>query len=313
MTDTTSNYADGDYRSVAENLIISEQPTEEAPQETETPEELAAEAQPAEVIIEDEEETQEQSETQFEPDEERLYTVKVDGKERQVSEQELTRGYSGQQYIQEQMRSLAEERKSVQSAIEAARQNEQRYAEAVEQYAQRLSTTDLQPPDKAMRKTDPIGYLEAMDDYREAMAERATVQQQQLEAQNRQAHEQQTQRQAYIQEQTQVVLEQIPGLKDPERAPQLLSAMMEAGKAYGFSEAEMRQESDPRIVKALHDLAQVKQRGNVDVAEVRRGAIKPGAKRSDVPTREKKANAARQAMKRSGRPEDVARFLLTGG
>ena len=38
-----------------------------------------------------------------EVEQELLYTVKVDGKEKQVSLDELTRGYSGQEYIQKGM------------------------------------------------------------------------------------------------------------------------------------------------------------------------------------------------------------------
>ena len=312
MADTTSEMDPTDHRSVAEHLILQTEPQQEATPEETSDEEVVAEEEQVEAQAEtdtDEEYDEEEATIEAEPD---LVTVKVNGEERQVTPDELKRGYSGQAYIQEQMRELADQRKSMQAQFEQAQNMEQRYAEAIQQYAQKLTTSDPIMPERSMRDTDPIGYLEAMDDYRLAMSERQQLQQEQSALAQRKEQEKIQQQNQYVQEQTHIVLERIPELKDPEKAPKAIERMMDEGRKRGFSEAELKAESDPRMVEALHDLAKLRAQGNfTSKKEVKRGAIKPGAKRSAVSQSAKKVDAARQAMKSSGSTQDAARWIMT--
>ena len=313
MDNTTSELNPANPRSVAEHLIIQKQSQEEAPQE-ETSEDLVEEVEAeAEADIEDEE-YQEEEATLPDGPEEKFFKVKIDGEEREVTEEELTRGYSGQQYIQQKMREVAEQRKQVEAQMQQAQQMEAQYAQAMKAYAERLQTTEPTPPDKSMRETDPIGYLEAMEDYRQEVDARARLQQeQQLQAQ-REAQAEAQQKSEYVKAQTKVVLEQIPELRDAETAPKAIEAMMAEGRRRGFSDAELKGESDPRFVMALHELAKVRAQGNLaNNREVKRGAIKPGAKKSIVSTSKKRADAAREKMRKTGKTQDVAAFLLTKG
>jgi len=313
VSDTTTEMNANDHKSVAEHLIM--QPAE-APQNETSDEAVVQEAMPddqndqPEQITEDYEQADE-PEVYAEP--ERVFNVKVNGEMREVTEQELTRDYSGQQYIQQQMREVAEQRKAVEAAKAEAHETSNAYAQALAQVNERLQTDDLTQPDKSMRETDPIGYLEAMEDFRAAQAERQTLQQQQYLLQQQQQAQQSAQRDQYVQQEAANLMERIPILKDPVKGPETIANMMKTGAKYGFSEAEMKNEADPRFVSALHALHQFESRGNVDTAEMKRGAIKPGARRSQSTSQAKQAQAARSQMKRTGSTSDVAAWIMNTG
>tara|TARA_R110000764_G_scaffold202437_1_gene287698 strand:- start:84 stop:1028 length:945 start_codon:yes stop_codon:yes gene_type:complete len=302
-----------DHKSVAEHLIM--QPAE-APVEQTSDEAVVQETMSDDQIDQPEQITEdyEQAEPEvYDEPQERVFNVKVNGEMREVTEQELTRDYSGQQYIQQQMREVAEQRKAVEQAKLEAHETSNAYAQALAQVNERLQTDDLTPPDKSMRETDPIGYLEAMEDFRAAQAERQTLQQQQYLLQQQQQAQQSAQRDQYVQQEAANLMERIPILKDPVKGPETISAMMKTGAKYGFSEAEMKNEADPRFVSALHALHQFESRGNVDTAEMKRGAIKPGARRSQSTSQAKQAQAARSQMKRTGSTQDVAAWIMNTG
>ena len=313
MSDTTTEMNANDHKSVAEHLIM--QPAE-APVEQTSDEAVVQETMSDDQIDQPEQITEdyEQAEPEvYDEPQERVFTVKVNGEMREVTEQELTRDYSGQQYIQQQMREVAEQRKAVEQAKLEAHETSNAYAQALAQVNERLQTDDLTPPDKSMRETDPIGYLEAMEDFRAAQAERQTLQQQQYLLQQQQQAQQSAQRDQYVQQEAANLMERIPILKDPVKGPETISAMMKTGAKYGFSEAEMKNEADPRFVSALHALHQFESRGNVDTAEMKRGAIKPGARRSQSTSQAKQAQAARSQMKRTGSTQDVAAWIMNTG
>ena len=313
VSDTTTEINANDHKSVAEHLIM--QPAE-APQNETSDEAVAQETMPDDQNDQPEEITEEyeqadEPEVYAEP--ERMYQVKVNGELREVTEQELTQSYSGQQYIQQQMREVADQRKAVEAAKAEAHETSNAYAQALAQVNDQLQSQDLSPPDKSLRETDPIGYLEQMEDFRAAQAERQTLQQQQYLLHQQQQAQQTAQRDQYVQQEAANLMERIPILKDPVKGPETISAMMKTGVRYGFSEAEMKHEADPRFVSALHALHQFESRGNVQSAEVKRGAIKPGAKRSQSTSQQKQAQAARSQMKRTGSTQDVAAWIMNTG
>ena len=313
VSDTTTEMNANDHKSVAEHLIM--QPAE-APVEQTSDEAVVEETMSDDQIDQPEQITEdyEQAEPEvYDEPQERVFNVKVNGEMREVTEQELTRDYSGQQYIQQQMREVAEQRKAVEQAKLEAHETSNAYAQALAQVNERLQTDDLTPPDKSMRETDPIGYLEAMEDFRAAQAERQTLQQQQYLLHQQQQAQQQAQRDQYVQQEAANLMERIPILKDPVKGPETIANMMKTGAKYGFSEAEMKNEADPRFVSALHALHQFESRGNVDTAEMKRGAIKPGARRSQSTSQQKQAQAARSQMKRTGSTQDVAAWIMNTG
>jgi len=311
--EATSEIDVNDHRSIAANLIM-EQP--EAPVD-----QTSEQAAPDEEMSDDQiDQADENIEYVDEPaikdvaeePAETLYAVKENGVERQVTLKQLTQDFSGQSYIQQGMREVAEQRKAAEVQSAEAQAQSQRYAEAITQVNLQLANQDLQPPDKGLRETDPFLYYEQQEDYRDAMQQRDNLKQQQHILSQQQLAQESAQRDAYVQQQAANIMEAIPILADPVRGPKVLSGMMSEGKKYGFSDAEMQNETDDRFVRALHRLHVLESRGNVDTSEVKRGAIKPGAKRSMIASSQKKADAARNQMKKTGTTADVAAWLLQG-
>ena len=231
--ETTEPLDGNNFEAVADSLIMNtpenpDEATEEVVEETvdEQPEAIEADAEGQDDVemsdddldfdIEDVE--VEEPEVEQEP----LYTVKVDGKEKQVSLDELTRGYSGQEYIQKGMAENAEARKEVEQIREAANYERQQ----LQAMMQRLQQEGVPPipeyPSEELRVSDPLGYLEAEADYRRAMDKRMQFEQQaKALGEQQQAQERQQQAQRLEQEAARLA-EWMPEFADPQKRDALM-------------------------------------------------------------------------------------------
>jgi hypothetical protein len=195
----------------------------------------------------DEQETEADSEAQ-------LFTVKVDGKEERVSLEELQRGYSGQQYIQQGMQQVAEARKQVETYAQSMQQQQQQLDYLV-QAAQQGAFVPPTPPDPSLLQSDPVSYMQEKAIYdQQAAAYQDHLQAYQGQMQQQQQQEQE-QRNAFLQEQRRQLHEAIPDLADSEKSPRLQAKMADVAMSkYGFSMEEVRALEDSRYARALHDL-----------------------------------------------------------
>lgn len=326
MADTTANQAVDEFEA-ATALILDQQPAEEPEEETleadaeeqvdeeETADDEADEADADEAEAEDDDDDEEAEELEEEPAPE-LYTVKVDGVEKQVTLDELRRGYSGQEYIQTQMRQVAEGRKEVE-AIYTALQNE---AQQVAALRQRLEAGNIPqqpvPPSRELFDADPIGYMEAKLKYDEDLAswqqsmgelEQVSTRQKQMEQQALQYH---------LAQEMQKLQQAIPEFGDREKATQLRQAILETGQYYGYEPNELNEVSDSRAVRILHDAMKYRQmmaaQGEVQKkVEKARPVVKPGVKKTATTGKVKQRKQAVSRMKQTGSVDDVAKFLLS--
>lgn len=272
-------------------------------EEDETPEEEVEAPEPDETP-EDESDDAE-SDDQPEPE---AITVKVDGEEIQVTLDDLKRDYSGQAYIQKGMREAAEARREA----ETFAQTVQAERAALLQFAQELKTQGViaqpTPPDPAMVKTDPIGYLEADANYRAKYAAYMR-QQSELAAVTRQATEQQERElTAFRSAETAKLFEAIPDLNDPEKGAQVKARLLKAGESYGYDADEIGQVMDHRALRVLNDAAQWRalQAGkNIAAKKVvdAKPVLKPGAKSAPV------GNSAAKALERLKAHGDEESFI----
>lgn len=326
MADTTAQAVDEFEAATA--LILDEQPAEEAEEETlqadadgqvdeeDAEDDEADEAEDADADeAEDDDDDEEAEELEEEPAQ-ALYTVKVDGVEKQVTLDELRRGYSGQEYIQTQMRQVAQGRKEVEAIYNQLQQE----AQQVAALRQRLETGNIPqqpvPPSKDLFEADPIGYMEAKIKYDEDLA---TWQQSMGEMQQFSARQQQMQQQAlqyHLAQEMQKLQQAIPDFADREKATQLQRQLIEVGQEYGYSPDELSTVADSRAIKILHDAMKYRQmidaRGEAQkkVDKVR-PVVKPGAKRSPTTGKVKQRKNAASRMKQTGSVDDVAKFLLS--
>lgn len=323
MANTTAIQAVDDYEA-ATSLILDQQTVEpeeetlEADAQEQEPEDYAeeeAEAEEAEAEDAEDDEDDEETEVDQEPAQQ-LHTVKVDGQTKQVTLEELKRGYSGQEYIQSQMRQVAEGRKEVEGLYNAL-QNE---AQQVMALRQRLETNGIPqqpvPPSKELFESDPIGYMEAKIKYDEDLA---TWQYTVSELNAVQQRQQQMQAQALqyrLQQEMQTLQQLVPEFADKEQFPKLRDAVFNTGQEYGFSPQELSQVVDSRQVRVLYDAMRYRQmmaaRGEAQKkVEGVRPVVKPGAKQSAKSGKAKQAKQVVSRMKATGSVDDVAKFLLS--
>jgi len=315
----------GSIEAVAASII-------DAPVEEETvAEELTEEVEAAEVESDDvddvseaddaddaeEYDEPEAEEVQEEPAHGELYTVKVDGKTKQVTLDELTRGYSGQAYIQHNLEQAAKAKKAMQQQYQEMQNERQFLAELRQKAEQGQSLIPPKPPSKDLFEKDPIGYMEAKINYDEDVAEFQKQQQVLQQMDQREATEKSQRHMQYLQQQMQTLQERIPEFADPKKAPAYRDKMIQAGtNFYGFSSEELSAEADARRIAVLNDAMKYREMQEAQgvarqKADGARPVVKPGTKRTERTSQVKKAQQAASRMKKTGTVDDVAKFLLS--
>ena len=246
-----------------------------------------------------------------------LYTVKVDGKTRQVTLDELTRGYSGQAYIQQNLEQVAEAKKAMQQQYQEMQNERQFLAELRQKAEQGKHLTPPKPPSKDLFEKDPIGYMEAKINYDEDVAE-FQKQQQVLQAMDqREATERDQRHMQYLQEQMTTLQQRIPEFADPQTATAYRDKMINAGvNFYGFTPEELSSQADARQIAVLNDAMKYREMQEAQgiarqKADGARPVVKPGTKRNERTSQVKKAQQAASRMKKTGSVDDVAKFLLS--
>ena len=242
-----------------------------------------------------------------------LITVKSDGKEKQVTLDELKQGYAGQDYIQRRMQEVAQLEKDIKTQAQHLAQQQQQFVQ-LQQQAQQVGMQPPEAPSRELFDRDPIGYMEAKMEYDEAV-----VQYNQYVGQVRQLQQQQQvmteqQRQQFLAEQAEILKQHLPEIADPERGEKLKADLIKTGTHYGFTEAEIQGVTDARYVRALNDamkwrrLQQKKQ--DAVRGEQPKSVIKAGAKRRAGDGEAAARNKQQQKLRKSGRIEDALSLML---
>lgn len=251
---------------------------------------------------------------------EQLYTVKVDGRDQQVTLSELRRGYSGQAFIQkgmEEVKTFKKEAESVYTALQSERQQLSQFVQAVQQG--QVPLTPPQRPDDSMRQNDPIGYMEARIDYDDAMARYGQAQAAMQELNSRSEAAEDRARQAHLAQQHSLVARAIPEFADPNKVKAHKAMLISVAQdAYHYSPEELQGITDARVLMVLNDAAKYRQlmsgKRPKPVAEkqVDRSVpvVRSGARVAPNQGAKGKAEKAKAQMKRTGSVEDTAKFLL---
>ena len=226
-------------------------------QETEQAEAQEAEPQTEEVETEAEEgEAEEQEETEVEEEElPQTFKVKAAGEEKDVTLDELIKGYQlGADYTKKTTE-VAEQRK----AVEAERQaiEEAKYARDV--YAQRLQAMEefivSQAPQEdlaSLKENDPIGYAVKVAELQEKKEQLSAIRaEQERIAQVQQAERAQAMQQRVAQE-AQKLTQVLPEFSDPTKGENLRKEIRTYGKSLGFTDEELSSVYDSRHVVTLH-------------------------------------------------------------
>ena len=285
--------------------------TEEANAESENDSEESEDSDDDEDDAEDEEEDADEA-NKTEP----VYTIKVDGTEKQVTLNELKRGYSGQQFVQKGMQEAAAQRKQAEEVYAALLNERQQISQLYQQIQGGQIATPPKAPTRELFDSDPIGYMEAKLNYDEQVAQyqQQQAQFQQLSAQQSQA--QQVARQAYLQQEVENLKSVIPELANPAHAGKFKDQILQAGAAYGYTADEISQVVESRALHVLRDAMKYREimSGKKKADEKAQSArpkttpIKAGSKKmvkSNKDVLQKKTN-----LKRSGSIEDALSLMF---
>lgn len=267
---------------------------EAPPTELEVPEELELKETPPE-----------ESEEEEKP---KTYKVKADGKEIEVTEDELLKGYSRDVDYRQKTMALAAERKQAQEAVQQVQQERQQYQAQLNQLASVLGDQLQQQPNwEELLQNDPVEYLKQQHLFNQRQAAYQNARQEQAR------YAQQTQEQQAIalqevlkQEQAQL-LETLPSWKDPAKAQAEKAAIAKHLAERGYTQEQIAQLADHKTVVMAREamlyrqmMAKAKETTKA-VEKLPPRMEKPGISRpSDGRT------ADMQALKKSGKAEDAA-------
>ena len=242
---------------------VTEDVEQEEPEEAEeTDEAEEAEEEESEDISDDESEESEEEEAEDEEVEETaLYTVRVNGEDVEVTEDELVRGYSRQSDYTKKTQELAEYRKQLdngaqhlQSEIAQTQAARQEYVNALSQaiesnygIARQFENTDWE----RLKVEDREEYLTKRDEYREVQDKIRDLQSKQGQAYEQQNREMQAQHQKVLQEEHAKMVQILPEWGEPETQRAIAKSIGEFALSRGYTQEELNQLVDHRSILVL--------------------------------------------------------------
>ena len=244
------------------------------------------------------------------------YTIKVDGKDVEVTLDELQAGYSRQADYTRKSQVLAEQRKKAEEELAATQQERQRYVSQLEQFtAQADSKLDeLKSTDwTKLKEEDPTEYMLKRDQYRELQENKRTVEEEQKNLQYKSQQEQQAKWQEELVRQQEIMAQRLPEWNDPTKGAKLKQDIKSFALKTGFSEQEVDSLIDARSVDVLHKAmlydnllaAKISNKKAKVVPKVTR----PGSPPTKGEISSDKVKAQRARLKKTGHVKDASSLL----
>lgn len=284
---------------------------ESEPQEAETAADLdesldvqdATEEESGDEQSELEEDTQDEAEP-------KVFTVKVDGKEVEVTLEELQKGYSRTQDYTRKTQQIAEMRKATEAELQAVRAEREQYAQLLSALSEQVKTAAEPQIDwDRLYQEDPIEYVRQREVMRENREKAAAIQAEQARLAQLSQQEQMQQLQALKAKESEKLVEALPAWKDPAKAKAEKAMLVEFGQKMGFTPQELGNIFDHRVVlalrkAALYDQMQAKRQGIKPVTNNGPKPAKPGA--AGRVSQMSESVRANQRLAKTGRVDDAA-------
>mgnify|MGYP003114633706 CR=1 FL=1 len=299
----------------------------------EQPEEVVEETTPQEEVVEQAKENAESVETQAEDaptgeltvddlveDNQNVtnetpqnYTVKVDGKDVEVTLEELQAGYSRQADYTRKSQVLAEQRKKMDEELAATQQERQQYQSQLEQFKIQADSKleEFKSVDwTKLKEEDPMEYALKRDQYRELQENKRLVAEEQQNLAQKQQAEMQTKWNEELARQQEVMAQRLPEWNDPEKGPKLKQNIKSFALKKGFTEQEVDSLIDARSVDVLHKAMMYENLLEAKISQKKAKVVpkvqKPGAPSTKSEVNSEKVKQTRARLKRSGRVDDAA-------
>ena len=258
----------------------------------------------------------EQSEESDESEEEeqpQVFTVKVDGKEVEVTLNELQNGYSRTQDYTRKTQQVAEARKELEAESAAIRAEREQYAQLLGALQQQLESAGEQPIDwDRLYAEDPIEWVRQRELVRDKQERQAAIQSEQQRLSQLTAQQRADEMKATLAKESEELIKAVPEWKDPKKAKAEKQMLIEFGQKIGYSEDELKNVFDHRAVitlrkAALYDQMVSKRKDIKPVVNNGPRPVKPSAAGRVSPTTE--GTRAKQRLAKTGRVDDAARAI----
>jgi hypothetical protein len=249
-----------------------------------------------------------------EEDQPQVFTVKVDGKEVDVTLDELQKGYSRTQDYTRKTQQIAEVRKQTEAELHEVRAER-------EQYAQLLGALQAQVQQAAqpqvdwdrLYQEDPIEWVRQRELVRENQEKAAAIQSEQQRLNQLSQQEQAQHRQMLLAQEQEALVAAIPEWKDSKKAQAEKAMLVQFGQKVGFTPDELKSVIDHRAVVMLRKAALY------DQMMSKRGQIKPVTNNGPRPAKpgaagrvssNTEAMRAQQRVAKTGRVDDAANAIF---
>jgi len=267
-------------------------------------------AAPEEELQDSDGEQSDETEAEEEEDKPPVFTVKVDGKNVEVTLEELQKGYSREADYTRKTQQVSEERRAFQAEADLVRTERQQYSQLLGSLKAQLQQNAAPQVDMdRLYHEDPIEWVKQRELVRDAEKVHAAINSEQQRLSTIQAQEQYQSMQAHLAQQQDALLKAIPEWVNPDKAKAEKTLLIEWGQKLGFSSDELKNIFDHRAVVALRKAAlydqMMSKRGNIRPA-VNNGPkpAKPGAAgRMDNTTDSRRSQ---QRLAKTGRVNDAA-------
>lgn len=294
------------------SMMDEPEDSQEQPEVEQEEVELEAESE------ESEEDYEEPEESDDEPEELPRYRIKAAGEEKEVTLDELIKGYQlGADYTKKTS-DVAEQRRAVEAerqAIEEAKQLREAYAQRLQLVEQFLSTPEEDI--EQLKETDPIGYAVKVAEQTQKEKQLQAVRAEQAKLAEKQQLEQAQSLRNHLAAESEKIAAIIPEYSDKEKGAKVRQEIRDYAKSIGWTDQELGSVYDSRAVLSLYEgmqyrkLMQNKPNVTKKVAEAPK-MVKPGTTKSQASEREQiKREKAR--LRETGRVQDAAsifeRFL----
>ena len=279
--------------------------TEDAGQETEEPE---VEASPE---VEEPEETQE---AETEEPEESYYPIKLDGVDHEVTLGEALAGYQRQSDYTKKTQQLAQDKKQVETEVEAAKKEKVQYQQSLERLIHDQQAQQPQEPDwDTLYESDPLEWMKQKELVRTQKENALELQQEHYRMQQVKQAEQEEQMRGYLQAQHQSLMSAIPEWSDPKVMQQEKNDIRNYAVSIGYSESEVSQVYDSRAVLALRSAMIASDLSGKGAKKLKPApsairAISPGSAPSQ-PKKQTSLHKAKIRLAKSGKMSDAAEIF----
>ena len=299
---------------VEEAVAETEEAVEEVlEEELEAPETLEEDVEDEEEFDEEDELDEEQTDVEEEALQPQTFTVKVDGQEVEVTQDELINGYSRQQDYTRKTQELSQQRKTIEQQQAELAQRDAIYSQLLPKMEAQLKGELANEPDwNALYEDDPVGYVREKQLWDEKKEKLSAVSAEQQRLQQEALVKQQQQIQQFVEYGNQKLLEIIPEWQNPEVAAKEKAAISEyAMRELEYTPEEIQQVYDYRALLGLRNAwlnsrtVEATKKKPTQKAPAR--VARPGT--TNRPKSAAPVKKAKQTLAKTGRVQDAAKVF----